>query len=178
MSMSLKPHDIYVILKIISLRREKWVYAGLSEALLMSPSETNAAVKRASESGLMRPAFGAETNPQPIVAAVSEFLKHGIRYVFPARLGGLIRGVPTGFAAPGLEGVFAETGEPVAVWPWPEGTFRGYSLNPLFRNAPGAVQDAPRFHLYLALADVLRQSSPRGREVAIGRLVAMMEEDA
>lgn len=61
--MVLKQHDIYVILKIISLRREKWVYAGLSEALLMSSSETNAAVKRASESGLMRPALGTEANP-------------------------------------------------------------------------------------------------------------------
>jgi hypothetical protein len=174
----LKQHDIYVILKIISLRREKWVYAGLSEALLMSPSETNAAVKRASESGLMRPALGAEANPQPIVAAVLEFLKHGMRYVFPARVGGLVRGVPTGFAAPGLGDVFAETGESVAVWPWSQGTFRGHSLNPLFRCAPDAVQNAPRFHTYLALADVLRQSSPRGREVAARRLATMMEEDA
>ena len=176
--MSLKPHDIYVILKILSLRRERWVYAGLSEALLMSPSETNAAVKRAIQSGLMRPALGAEVNPQPVVAAMLEFLTHGIRYVFPAQVGGLTRGVVTGFATPGLENVIAGDGEPVAVWPWSQGTYRGYSLGPLFRRAPEAVQGAPRFHLYLALADVLRQSSPRGREIAASKLQVLIGQDA
>jgi hypothetical protein len=176
--MNLKPHDVYVVLKILSLRGKKWVYAGLAESLSMSPSETNAAVKRATECGLIRPALGAESNPQPIVAAMSEFLTHGIRFVFPARIGGLVRGVPTGFSAPGLENVLAESGESVAVWPWSHGTFRGYSLDPLFRHAPAAVQDAPRFHAYLALADVLRQSSSRGREIAASRIVAMMEDDA
>jgi hypothetical protein len=34
------------------------------------------AVKRAIQSGLMRPALGAEVNPQPIAAAVLEFLAH------------------------------------------------------------------------------------------------------
>jgi hypothetical protein len=176
--MSLKQHDIYVVLKILSLRREKWVYASLAKALRMSPSETNAAVKRAIQSGLMRPALGVESNPQPIVQAVLEFLTHGIRYAFPAQAGGLTRGEPTGFAAPGLEGVLAENGEPVAVWPWSQGTFRGYSLSPLFRHAPQAVQDAPRFHAYLALTDVLRQGSPRAREVAASKLQVMVDQDA
>ncbi len=176
--MNLKPHDIFVVLKILSLRREKWIYAGLSESLLMSPSESNAAVKRAIQCGLMRPALGAESNPQPIAAAILEFLIHGIRYAFPAQVGGLTRGVVTGFATPGLENVIAEDGSPVAVWPWAQGTYRGYSLAPLFRRAPEAVQGAPRFHLYLALVDVLRQSSPRGREAAASRLQIMFGQDA
>jgi hypothetical protein len=176
--MSLKQQDIYVILKLLSLRGERWVYAGLSGSLLLSPSETNAAVKRATQCGLMRPALGTEVNPQPIAAAVLEFLAHGIRYAFPAQVGGLVRGVVTGFAAPGLENLVAETGEPVAVWPSAQGSYRGYSLRPLYHRAPEAVQDDPRFHAYLALTDVLRQASPRGRDTAISRLSAMIGQDA
>jgi hypothetical protein len=176
--MNLKQQDIYVILKLLSLGREKWVYAGLSEALLLSPSASNGAVKRAIQCGLMRPALGTEVNPQPIAAAVLEFLAHGIRYAFPAQTGGLARGVVTGFAAPGLENLIAETGEPAAVWPSAEGSYRGYSLKPLYHRAPEAVQHDPRFHAYLALTDVLRQVSPRGRDTAISRLGAMISQDA
>jgi hypothetical protein len=176
--MNLKPQDIYVILKTLSLRREKWVYSGLSEVLFLSPSATHDAVKRATQCGLMRPALGTEVNPQPIAAAVLEFLAHGIRYVFPAQTGGLVRGVVTGFAAPGLENLVAQTGEPVAVWPSAQGTYRGYSLSPLYHRAPEAVQADPRFHAYLALADVLREASARGRETAVRKLGAMIGEDA
>jgi len=144
----------------------------------MSASEANAAVKRAVRGGLMRPAIGGESNPQPNVAAISEFLIHGIRYVFPPQIGGMSRGVPTGFAAPGLENLVADTGEPIPVWPFGEGDIKGYSFSPLFRNAPTAVQGALRFHTYLALADILRQASPRGREVATIKLRAMIGEDA
>jgi hypothetical protein len=176
--MNLKPQDVYVILKILSLRRERWVYASLAEALRLSASETNAAVKRATQCGLMRPALGTETNPRPIAAAVIEFMAHGIRYAFPAQAGGLARGVVTGLAAPGLENLIADSDEPAAVWPWAQGTYRGHALSPLFHRAPEAVQGDPRFHAYLALADVLRQSSPRGREVATMKLRAMISEDA
>lgn len=175
--MNLKPQDIYVCLKLLALRGEKWTYAGLADSLLLSASETNAAVKRAIHCGLARPALGTEVNPQPVAAALREFLAHGIRFVFPARTGGLARGVPTGFAAPGLEGLVSETDELVAVWPWAEGGYRGYALEPLFRRAPeAAVRDA-HFHAYLALVDVLRQPSARAREVAAMRLEGMMGRD-
>lgn len=175
--MNLKPQDIYVCMKLLALRGEKWTYAGLADSLLLSASETNAAVKRAIHCGLARPALGTETNPQPVAAALREFLAHGIRFVFPARAGGLARGVPTGFAAPGLEGLVSEADELVAVWPWAQGGYRGYALEPLFRRAPeAAVRDA-HFHAYLALVDVLRQPSARGREVAAMRLEGMMGRD-
>ncbi|MBK7047512.1 MAG: hypothetical protein IPH48_13600 [bacterium] len=175
--MSLKQQDIYVILKILSQPGERWSYVSLSESLRLSPSETNAAVKRAIQCGLMRPAFGTESNPQPMAAALLEFLAHGIRYVFPIQPGGLTRGVATGFAAPGLQMLMSESDEHMAVWPWAGGDCRGYAMSPLFRRAPEAVQDHPQFHAMLALTDVLRQSSPRGREVAIMKLKGMIERN-
>ena len=112
-----------------------------------------------------------------IAEAVLSFLALDMRYVFPAKTGGLVRGVVTGFAAPGLENLIAETGEPEAVWPSVQGSYRGYSLSPLYHRAPEAVQDDPRFHAYLALVDVLRRASARGREVAVSKLGAMIERD-
>ena len=177
MTMNLKPQDIYVAMKLLALSGEKWAYAGLAESLLLSASETNAAVKRSIHCGLMRHALGTESNPQPVAAALLEFLTHGIRFVFPAQAGGLVRGVPTGFAAPGLGGLMTDADEPAAVWPWAQGNYRGFSLEPLFRRAPEAALGDPRFHAYLSLVDVLRQPSARGRNVAAMKLEAMMGRD-
>lgn len=176
--MNLKPQDIYVTMKLLSMGEAKWTYATLAGSLCLSASETNAAVKRAIHCGLARPALGTESNPQPVAAAMLEFLTHGIRFAFPARAGGLARGVPTGFAAPGLEGLVTEADELVAVWPWAQGSYRGYSLEPLFRHAPEAVQGDQRFHTYLALVDILRQPSARGRDVAAMKIEAMIGRDS
>jgi hypothetical protein len=147
----------------------------VSAACGLSASEANAAVKRALYSGLMRGAVGKESNPQPHQAALIEFMSHGVRYAFPAEIGGWVRGVPTAFGAPGLEHLTAGDQEHMLVWPSVRGTVKGLSFTPLHAKAPVAVQQAPRFHVYLALADILRQASPRGREVAAIQLKTMID---
>jgi hypothetical protein len=86
-----------------------------------------------------------------------------------------VRGVPTAFGAPGLEHLTAGDQEHMLVWPSVRGTVKGLSLTPLHAKAAVAVQQAPRFHVYLALADILRQASPRGREVAAIQLKTMID---
>lgn len=171
----LKPHDLYLILYLQSLDGARWTYASASAACGLSASEANAAVKRALRSGLMREAVGAETNPQPHRAALMEFMSHGVRYAFPAEVGSWVRGVPTAFGAPGLEHLTAGDQEHMLVWPSVRGTIKGLSLTPLHAKASVAVHQAPRFHVYLALADILRQASPRGREVAAIQLKTMID---
>jgi len=171
----LKPHDLYLILYLQSLDGARWTYATVSAACGLSASEANAAVKRALRSGLMREAVGAEPNPQPHLAALVEFMSHGVRYAFPAEVGSWVRGVPTAFGAPGLEHLTAGDQEHMLVWPSVRGTVKGLSLTPLHAKASVAVQQAPRFHVYLALADILRQASPRGREVAAIQLKTMID---
>jgi hypothetical protein len=176
--MALKPLDVYVILKILSLKSERWNYEKLAKSLLMSSSEAHAAVKRGLHSGLIREALGEETNQRPVAGALVEFLVHGIRYAFPPDRGPMVRGVPTGFAAPGLENLVTSTDEPFYVWPSPHGEMRGQSFSPLFRRAPEAVREAPRFHQYLGLTDILRQPSPRQREIADSQIRRMIGEDS
>ena len=55
MGMVPKPQDIVVLLKLL---QERWVhasYAALAAELGMSPSETHAAVRRATAAGLLNP---------------------------------------------------------------------------------------------------------------------------
>ena len=59
-----------------------------------------------------------------------EFLLHGIRYVFPAKIGGLTRGIPTSYAAPILRNEIVSGNDPIPVWPHSEGNEKGLALEP------------------------------------------------
>lgn len=95
-TMALKPQDIYVVLKILAADSRRASYAQLAVDLVMSPSEVHASVKRAETSHLLH---GPELQNRPNVAALEEFLVHGMKYVFPAEHGQLTRGVPTSYGA-------------------------------------------------------------------------------
>jgi hypothetical protein len=91
--MDLKPQDLLVLLKVAANPSQRWTYAALGEALVMSASETHASVKRAVASGLaIAPARGEWS---PVRPNLLEFVLHGVRYVWPATVGPARRGVPT-----------------------------------------------------------------------------------
>jgi hypothetical protein len=172
--MELKPQDIYVALKLVARGKQPWTYNLLSLELAMSASEVNAAVKRAQQAGLIRVQVLNEKNPQPIVKAIEEFIFHGLKYSFPPDLGGMVRGMPTAYAAPGLGESMQTDGQPPHVWPWESGAVRGLALSPLYPTAPQAAHADSRFHQMLALVDCLRISSPRGTGVATNMLKDML----
>ncbi len=172
--MNIKPQDIVVVLKLVALGQRPWTYQMLSSELCMSASEINSAVKRSVHAGLCRLPVGTESSPRPMPRAIDEFLKHGLKYVFPPETGGLIRGVPTGFAAPPLRHLIKHSGEPDPVWPWSEGTVRGLSIKPLYSSVPEAALLDESLYKLLALVDVIRGSSARGRDLASIELEAMV----
>ncbi len=79
MAMTLKPQDILVLLKLLSIGSRDWTYAWLSVQLDMSPSQLHAAVKRALAAQL---AIREDQDIVPNRRNLLEFLIHGIRYVF------------------------------------------------------------------------------------------------
>src|SRR5216684_8924062 len=113
--MMLKPQDVYVALKIVSAGSRRAPYSQLASELVMSPSEVHACVKRAQASHLLH---GPGLNNRPNVAALEEFLVHGLKYVFPAERGELTRGVPTSYGAEPLRSVIASGSESIPVWPY------------------------------------------------------------
>lgn len=161
--MVLKPQDVYVVLKIVSDGSRLAPYAQLASELVMSASEVHACVKRAQTCHFLH---GSQLNHRPNIAAVEEFLVHGLKYVFPSERGELTRGVPTSYAAEPLRSLIAPGTEPMPVWPSADGDVRGVSFAPLYKTAPIAALRDPCFYAYLALADALRDGRARERKLA------------
>ena len=170
--MILKPQDILVLLKLLSLGSEKWTYAWLSVQLDMSPSQLHTAVQRSLAAQL---AVRAEDGIVPHRRNLLEFLVHGIRYVFVPTKGEMTRGIPTGYAAPPLAKHFAESNEPPPVWPLPEGQVRGLAFSPLYSQAPSSALKDPGLYESLALVDAIRGGRARERAMAIEELTARLE---
>lgn len=137
----------------------------------MSSSEVHAAVKRAQASRLLH---GAELGERPNLAAIEEFLAHGLKYAFPAERGAPARGVPTSYAAEPLRQVIVPGDEPPPVWPYPTGSQRGIAFEPLYKQAPKAALRDPALYEFLALVDALRDGRARERKLAIEMLVSRL----
>ncbi len=162
----MRPQDVLVLLALATSSREQWTYGALARAVGLSVGEVHASVRRSSEAGLVR---GFEVRR----AALLEFLQHGLRYVFPAKRAGVVRGVATGVHAPVMAAVVATT-EVATVWPYARGKTSGQAVAPLYDSVPAAALDDPALYGALALADVLRIGSARERKLAVELLRAAL----
>jgi hypothetical protein len=163
--MILKPQDILILLKLITLGESPWSYASLAGDLFMSTSEVHAGIKRAVAARLMDLPQG-----RPFKKPLEEFLIHGLKYVFSPDRGGLTRGIPTAYASAPLKDLISQPTEPPPVWPDPEGSTRGYEFSPLYKSVPkAALKDGKLFEL-LALVDAIRDGRAREREIAVREL--------
>ena len=124
-----------------------------------------AGLKRCQDIGLLRLDPNTQL-PRVNSKALLGFVEHGLRYVFPVKPAEITRGIPTGFAAPILEGKLMSGGDMIHVWPDAFGNRKGQSVKPLFKTVPGAVKKDPRLYEYLALIDAVRMGSPREAQVA------------
>jgi hypothetical protein len=166
--MILKPQDVVMLLKLVAWGPQPWTYQRLAVELSISQSEAHAGVRRAVAARLMSDATTAAG--RPLLAALEEFLVHGVRYAYPPERGELTRGMPTGYAAPPLNKVIVQPDEPPPVWPYAEGTVRGYSLTPLYPTVPAAASRDSKLYELLALVDAIRDGRARERNLAAKEL--------
>ncbi|MGE4344025.1 MAG: hypothetical protein AB7F20_07020 [Geoalkalibacter sp.] len=169
--MALKPQDILILLKLVTMGAKPWSYNGLANELFMSPSETHSGIKRATMARL----FDVSRNI-PLVKALEEFLVHGVKYAFPPIRGPLTRGIPTSHAAPPLKEYFALSKDPPPVWPDAEGPVRGYEFSPLYKSVPKAAACDRNLYELLALVDAIREGRARERELAVKELKLRLEK--
>jgi hypothetical protein len=167
--MILKPQDIVVLLKLVVIGDSRWSYNSLANELAMSPAEVHAGIKRCIAAKLFD-----QHRKVPIKSALQEFLAHGIKYAFPPDRGTLVRGIPTGFAAPPLNQRIAQSSDDPPVWPDPEGKVKGYSFSPLYKSVPKAVADDQALYEMLALVDAIRDGRARERELAVKELAVRL----
>lgn len=159
---SLRPQDVVVLAKLLAYGGSRPSMAQMAVDLSISASEVHAALKRLEQARLI---VADQAGGRPILRAVEEFLLHGVKYAFPAKRGEIMRGVPTAHAAAPLSRKIATSDLP-PVWPHPEGTARGGSLEPLYRSVPAAALRDPALYELLALIDALRDGRARERKLA------------
>lgn len=166
--MILKPQDVVVLLKLVSLGQETWNFQRLAMELSISQSEVHAGVRRAVAARLMSDA--SSTSGRPVRAALLEFLIHGVKYAYPPERGEMTRGVATGYAAPPLNKVITGSSDPPPVWPYAEGTVRGYAFTPLYPSVPQAALKDSNLYELLSLVDAIRDGRARERDLAAKEL--------
>ncbi|TGR16416.1 hypothetical protein EN840_34820, partial [Mesorhizobium sp. M8A.F.Ca.ET.197.01.1.1] len=111
----------------------------------ISKTEINASIKRSLSSGLaIKDRDSGRANPNR--RNRHNFIVHGLKFVFPANVGAMSRGVPTAFAAPMLKGLLISGGEYIYIWPFAAGQDMGQSVEPLFKSVPEAVLKDDRLY--------------------------------
>lgn len=157
----MRPTDLYVLLGVIASRGRASSLRDLASRLGVDHTVIHRALKNAEGAGLYRAA-----DRRVNLASFEDLAIHAARFIAPAPLGGLTRGVPAAWAAKPMSGLISESGaDPPPVWPSAQGPKRGQELAPLHRAAVKAIKDE-RVARLLSIVDSLRAGDARVRDVA------------
>lgn len=140
----------------------------------ISKTQISESLRRCIDIGLAKKdrQFGV---PRANKKALFEFIISGIKYVFPAKLGEVTRGIGTSFAAPILQNDILSSGELIPVWPDARGTNKGQAVEPLFKSATLAIRKDPDMYAMLALIDSIRLGNARETNIAKDKLKSFLE---
>jgi hypothetical protein len=159
----MRPQDILILLKIITLGDAKWQYRDLARDLFISVSEVSESLTRSHMAGLVD-----ESRRRVHRQSLMEFIEHGLHYVFPQVPGTLVTGVPTSHSHPYFKDKFES--DLNYVWPDPQGTERGLAINPLHKGVTAAVKKDDTLYKLLACIDVIRIGRVREIQLALSEL--------
>jgi hypothetical protein len=156
------PTDIYILAGALADEPETWTLRDLAVRLFVDHTLVHRALKRAENAGLYRASVKVINR-----ANFEELTIHAVRFIAPARLGELTRGVPAAWAAEPISAIIHQReSEPPPVWPSALGAVRGQALQPLHPAAVLASQETPALARLLSIIDSLRAGDVRVRGVA------------
>ena len=164
----MRPQDVVILLKVICYRDDTWRQTDIANDLSLSQSAVSEALNRSALTGLL-----AGDRRTVHTRALGEFLCHGLKYVFPARPGPMVRGVPTAHSAEPLSDLI-QSDQDVYVWPYPQGNTRGQAIEPLYPTVPQAAAGDKCLHQLLALTDALRVGRAREHNLAARKLEELL----
>ena len=156
---SLKPHDVALLLKVLSKGKDDWRQLDVALELNISQGEVAKSLARLRKSGFL-------SNKRVNRSATIEFLIHGLQYVFPAEIGALSVGVPTAMSSPFFENKITQGHEDHYVWPSSKGSMRGQVIVPFYPQLAEAVLKDKKFYEILSLVEVLRVGRTREKNIA------------
>lgn len=159
----MRPQDIIILLKIITITKKDWQYRDLSTDLSISLSEISDSLLRSHIAGLVD-----ETRRRVYRQSLMEFIEHGLHYVFPQIPGTLVTGMPTGHSHHFFKNQFES--EITYVWPDDNGSERGLAILPLHKSVTTAASKDERLYKLLACIDVIRIGRSREIKLALKEL--------
>jgi hypothetical protein len=160
----MRPQDILVLLKIISMKNPYWLNLDLANSLNISQSEVSEALNRCKIARLID-----GYKRKVYINSFKEFLIYGLKYVFPAEPGSVVRGIPTAHSAPPIK-EHISLGTENYVWPYSKGTLKGQAIEPLYTTIPVVVHNDQLFYELLVIIDTLRVGRAREIKIAIKEL--------
>lgn len=159
----MRPQDVAILLKLVSIGESNWQLVGLSHALHISISEISESLNRSQLASLID-YDKKKLNRQNLM----EFLEHGVRYVFPQQPGSMVRGIPTAHSHPFMKKNFDS--EMNYVWPDTKGKILGLLIEPLYPKLVEAINKDEVYYKLLALVDVIRVGRVREVKYAVNEL--------
>ncbi|CCG88019.1 hypothetical protein [Erwinia piriflorinigrans] len=172
---ALKQKGIIEFSEIGAYRESLYTVRSLEKTTGISKTQIAESVKRCTDIGLAKKdrKYGV---PRTNKKSLLEFVIYGIKYVFPARMGELTRGIATSFSAPVLNEKLFSSGELIAVWPDERAKSKGLKVIPLFHSVPYAVRQDGDLYAMLALVDAIRLGNQREAGLAANMLKNMFTE--
>lgn len=167
----LNGNDVLLLIRLAG-SAEPWTFRSLGEELEMDPAAVHRGVARLKEAGLL------DKDRHVNRANAEDFLVHALRFVLPAQLGPIGRGVPTAWGKEPMCSLIAAGSEPSPVWPDPRGRSRGPIVAPLSDAALKIAGDYPELGEWLGLIDALRVGRARERKLAASELSSRIWADA
>lgn len=157
----MRPQDVAILLKIISLKNDNWLNKNLSDQLKISQSEISESLNRCKTARLID-----STKRKVFTNSFKEFIIYGLKYVFPAEPGRIVRGIATAHSAPPINKIISNNND-IYVWNYDFGDIRGQEIEPLYKTIPEVSINDKFFYELLCLVDVFRVGRVREINIAI-----------
>jgi predicted transcriptional regulator len=159
----MRPQDIVILLKIAARGNRAWMMKDIAQELFISASEVSESLSRSVYAGLI-----AADKQHIMTGALLDFLRYGLKYVFPQHAGSHVRGLPTALSAAPLNTLISS--EDVYVWAYAKGNSKGFAIEPLIPSLPEACNNDSAFYELVALTDALRIGRAREQQIAYDEL--------
>lgn len=159
----MRPQDIVVLLKILSMKDNDWRNVDIAYELKISASEVSEALNRCKIAKLI------DSNKRKVhINSFKEFIIYGLKYVFPVEPGAMVKGIPTAHSAPPISNHIS-SGDDKYVWSSNSGRVRGQAIEPLYKLPDNIVKDQ-LFYELLVIIDTIRVGRAREIKIAIKEL--------
>lgn len=150
----LRPQDIVILLKILSIHSSDWLIMDLVQSLKISLSEVSESLDRSKFSGLL-----SDDKKRVNKKGLYELIIYGIKYVFPAQPQALVKGIGTAHSYSEFKNEFSSNIE--YVWKSDDGDIIGQEIEPLYEKQVIAAQNDIQLYKILALIDLIRIGNKR-----------------